>query len=69
MLRNDGENTGRKRHVEEAVVLRATLLNLLEVLLEALEGLILVVLARNVGAETGEVFELLLNLLCGGLDV
>jgi len=69
VLRNNGEDTGRKRHVEEAVALRATLLNLLEVLLEALEGLILVVLARNVGAETGEVFELLLNLLRGSLNV
>ena len=69
VLRNNGEDTGRQRHVEEAVVLRATLLNLLEVLLEALEGLILVVLTRNVGAEPGELLELLLDLLCGGLYV
>jgi hypothetical protein len=69
VLRNNSEDTGRERHVEKTVVLGAALLNLLEVLLETLEGLVLVVLARYVGAKPGEVFELLLDLLCRSLYV
>lgn len=44
-------------------------LDLLEVPIEVLEGLILVILTRNVGAELAEVLELLLDLLCRHLDV
>lgn len=69
VLRDDGEDTRGQRHVEKTVVLGTTLLNLLEVLLKALEGLVLVVLTRDVGAEPSKVFELLLDLLCRGLYV
>jgi hypothetical protein len=69
VLRHWDEDTGRESHVEYPVVLLATLLKLLQVLLELDEGLILVVLARDVRAETAELLQLLLQLLCGGLDV
>jgi hypothetical protein len=44
VLRDCGEDAGWERHVEYPVGLLATLLKLLQVLLEVLEGLILVVL-------------------------
>lgn len=69
VLRNNGEDTGRQGHVEESMGLGATLLNVLEMLLENLERLILVVLAGDIGAEFAELLELLLRLLCGGLHV
>lgn len=69
VLRNNGEDTRRERHVEQTVVLRAVRLNLLEVLLQALEGLILVILTRDVGAELCELFELLLSFFGGSLYV
>jgi hypothetical protein len=69
VLRNNGEDTRGERHVEQTVVLRAVRLNLLEVLLQALEGLVLVILTRDVGAELGELFELLLSFLGGSLYV
>ncbi len=69
MLRDCDEDTGRKSHVEYPVVLLLALLNLLHVLLKLDEGLVLVVLARDVRAEFAELVQLLLQFLCGGLDV
>lgn len=69
VLRDDCEDAGRKRHVEKAMGLSAILLNLLEVLLELLEGLVLVILTRNIGAELGELLELILSLFGGSLHV
>ena len=69
MLRDHCEDTGRESHIEQAVGLLEVLLQLLDVLVEAVEGLILVVLAGDVSAEAAEVVELLLGLLGGGLDV
>jgi hypothetical protein len=69
VLGHDGEDAGRKRHVEETVGLRAALLEILKVLCKLVERLILVVLTGNVGAELAELVELLLNLLGGGLHV
>ena len=68
VLRNNGENTGRKSHVEDAVRLIALILKIIENLVEVVEGLILVVLAVDVGTDLQEVVELLLNLLGRGLD-
>jgi hypothetical protein len=69
VLRDWDEDARWERHVEYAVRLLATLLELLEVLLQLLEGLVLVVLAGNVCAEAAELVQLLLDLLCGYLDV
>jgi hypothetical protein len=69
MLGDDGEDTGRQRHVEKAMSLRATVLKLLKMLGELIERLILVVLPRDVGAELAEFIKLLLNLLGGCLHV
>jgi hypothetical protein len=69
VLRNGDENTRRESHVEYPVVLLATLLKLLHVLLELDEGLVLVVLAGNVRAEAAELLQLLLQFLCGSLNV
>jgi hypothetical protein len=69
VLRDCDEDTGRKSHVEYPVVLLLALLNLLHVLLKLDEGLVLVVLARDVRAEFAELVQLLLQFLCGGLDV
>jgi hypothetical protein len=69
VLRNNGEDTRRERHIEQTVVLRAVRLNLLEVLLQALEGLVLVILTRDVSAELCELFELLLSFFGGSLYV
>jgi hypothetical protein len=51
MLGHNGENTGREGHVENAVGLGSAGFQLLEVLVELVEGLILVVLAGDVGAQ------------------
>lgn len=69
VLRNCDEDTGRKSHIEDAVGLLAALFNLLHVLLELNERVILVVLTRDIGAEVAEFVQLLLQVLCGGLDV
>jgi hypothetical protein len=69
VLRDCNEDTGRKSHVEYPVVLLAALLDLLHVLLKCDEGVILVVLARNVRAEFAELVQLLLQFLCRGLNV
>jgi hypothetical protein len=56
LLRNSNENTWRQGHVEDTVGLLslAALLDLLEVLVQVDKGVILVVLAGNVGAEVAE---------------
>ena len=69
MLRNNCEDGGGESHVKEAVVLGTTLLKLLQVLLELVEGLILVVLTGNVSAKAGKIGKLLLDLLGRSLDV
>lgn len=69
MLGHCDENAGGKSHVEDAIVLLATALKLAQVLLELDERLVFVVLARDVRAVAAELLELLLQLLCGGLDV
>lgn len=69
VLGDDCEDTRGQSHVEETMSLRATTLELLEVLVKVLEGLVLIVLAGNVCAELAEVLKLLLDLLGGGLHV
>jgi hypothetical protein len=69
VLRDCGENAGWERHVEDPVGLLATLLKLLEVLLKCNERVILVILPGNVCAEAAKLVQLLLDLLCGRLDV
>lgn len=69
VLGHDCEDAGRERHVEEPVRLRLSLLEVLEVRVEVLEGIVLVVLPRNISAEGAEVIQLLLHVLGGGLDV
>lgn len=69
VLGDDCEDTRGQSHVEETMSLWTTTLELLEVLVKVLEGLVLVVLAGNVCAELAEVLKLLLNLLGGGLHV
>lgn len=69
MLRDCGEDAGGKRHVEDAVVLLAALLELGHVLLQLNEGLVLVVLAGDVRAKADKLLELLLHFLRWGLDV
>lgn len=56
LLGHSGEDTGRQCHVEDAVLLlRLTVvLDLLEVLVQADEGIILIILARNIGAHLAE---------------
>jgi hypothetical protein len=63
------EDAGWERHVEYPVRLLAALLQLAQVLFELDKGLVLVVLAGDICAEAAELLQLLLNLLCGCLDV
>jgi hypothetical protein len=56
VLRDCGEDAGWERHVKDPVGLIATLLELLKVLLKLNEGLVLVILSRNVCAEAAELF-------------
>lgn len=69
MLRDDCEDAGRKGHVEEPVRGLLAPLEVLEVAVECQEGLVPVVLARDVGTDGAEVGELLLYLLRRRLDV
>lgn len=69
VLGDNGKDTGRQRHVEQAVRLWPSLLQVLEVVVQNSKGLILVVLAGNVSAQAGEFLELLLNLWGRRLDV
>lgn len=70
---DDGKDRGGKGHVEDAVLgrvlVRVSLLRLLDLLLKQLEALVLVVLARNVGASLEELLELLLHRGNRRLDV
>jgi hypothetical protein len=69
VLRHGDEDAWWQCHVENAVGLLAALLELLELLCELDEGLILVVLPRDICAEAAEGGKLLLHVLGGGLDV
>ena len=69
VLGNCDENTGGKGHVKDPVRFATTLLNLFQVLSELDKGIVLVVLAGDVGAEAAELFQLLLEFFCGCLDV
>jgi hypothetical protein len=69
VLRDGDEDARRKRHVEDPVRLLATLLELLDVFPQVDEGVVLVVLARDIGAVTAEFLQLLFHILCGCLDV
>lgn len=69
VLRDNSENGGGESHVEEAMRFGATGLELLKVLLKLVEGLILVVLARDVSANLGELLKLVFNFFGRSLDV
>lgn len=69
LIRHGNEDTGGQSHVEDSVLLLLALFDIVEVLVEADKGLVLVVLTRGVGAKLAEVVELLLGLLGGQLDV
>lgn len=69
VLRNGGEYGRWQSHVEDSVLLLATLLKLLQMLLEFLERFVLVVLATNVRTYFGELFQLLFHILGWCLDV
>lgn len=69
VLRDCDEDAGGQSHVEYSVGLLSTLLELLQVLFELNEGLVLVVLARNVCAEATELIQLLLEFFSRGFDV
>lgn len=69
MLRDSDENGRRKSHIEDSVLPLLTLLDLRQMLLQALEGLVLIILAGIVGANVAECVQLLLNLPGGDLNV
>ena len=69
MLGDCDEDTRWQCHVEDPVPRLATLLNLFKVLVEHLEGLILVVLTRNICAYRAELFQLFFDVFCRGLYV
>jgi hypothetical protein len=69
VLGDDREDARGERHVEQPVRLFPSLFQLLQVLVELLERLILVVLARNIGTEGAERLELLFDVLGRRLDV
>jgi hypothetical protein len=69
VLGDRDEDTGRKSHVEDTVVLGLALLNLLQVLVKLLEGAILVICTSKVGTDVTESIELIFNLFGWGLDV
>lgn len=56
VLGNCDEDARGQRHVEDAVGLLAALFNLLHVLFELEKGVVLVVLAGDVGAEAAKLF-------------
>lgn len=69
MLRNGDKDTGGKSHVEDPVSLLAVLLNISNSIVELLEGLVLIVLTRDICADRSELFELFFHLFRRGLDV
>lgn len=69
-LIGDGdEDTGGQSHVEDTVLLLLALFDLVEMLVQVDEGVVLVVLAGDVGAHLAEVLKQLLDFFCGHLDV
>lgn len=62
VLRDDRENTWGKSHIEKTVGFGLSLLEVLKVLVKTEEGLVLVILARDVGAEIAKLIELLFHL-------
>lgn len=69
MLRDNGKNTGRQSHVEKPMGLFSSLLEVFQMLVEMLEGLVSVILSRYIGAERAELLQLLLNILGRRLDI
>jgi hypothetical protein len=69
VLGDNGEDARRQSHVEETMGLGSTFLELFQMLVQDNEGIILIVLAGDVGATGAELLELLLRLLGGGLHV
>jgi hypothetical protein len=62
MLGHWNKDAGRQSHVEDSVSLLAILLNLLDVLVKLLEGLILVILSREICADGAELIQLFLHI-------
>lgn len=69
VLRDGNKDAGWERHVKYSVGLLPALLKLLNVFPKVDKRIVLVVLARDVGAETTKLGQLLLHILCGRLDV
>jgi len=69
VLRHDGEYARGQSHVEQSVGLFPPGLELLEVLVQLQEGLVAVILARDICADGAELLELLLDILGRRLDV
>jgi len=69
VLGDDGENTGRQRHVEKSMRLLFPLLKFLQMLVKGIEGFVLVVLPGDVRAQFTEVIQLLFHILSRCLDV
>lgn len=68
LLRHNGEDTWWKSHIEDSVLLLSALLQLLQVLAKSVEGLVLVILAVDVGANLQELLQLALDLLRWSLN-
>lgn len=69
MLRDCYEDTRRESHVEYSVSLLAALLQALQVLSEVDERLVVIILARDVGAHPTELLQLLFHILGRSLYV
>jgi hypothetical protein len=69
LIRHGSEDAGGQSHVKDSVLLLLTPLDALKVLSEVDEGVILVVLTRDVGAQFAEAVQLLFDFLGGGLDI
>ena len=69
MLGDWNENAGWQSHIEDSVALLAILLNVLDMLVKLLEGLILVILSREICADGAELVQLLFHLFSWGLYV
>jgi hypothetical protein len=69
VLRDCGEDTWWQSHIEDPVRLLASLLKLIQVLVQLNKRLILVVLSGDVGASTAKICQLLFHILRGSFDV
>lgn len=69
MLRYRYEDARWECHVEDSVFLGMILFNLLQVLLQILEGFILIILAGDIGAQLAEFVKLLFHVLRWRLHV